>query len=251
MSEKKKKSKIVDVIFWIVMALVAVALLCVVFLGKQSDRPTFLFGKAMLWVETESMDPTIEAKSYIAVHESDGKDLNVGEVITFVCQDQTQATYGKLITHRIVEATADGYKTKGDNKLSNVDPWTVATDDVVAVYDNNLPFMTFVGRVFSSWVGLMIIGLVFVLTMGFVYIPDMVAAVKNDTDEDVQQAKQAEIERLVAEEVARLAAQSNAPNSAEIGNDTAVENNDVVSENADTKSDEPTDEQPTTNSDNN
>ena len=97
----------------------------------------------------------------------------------------------------------------------------------------------------------MIIGLVFVLTMGFVYIPDMVAAVKNDTDKDVQQAKQAEIERLVAEEVARLAAQNNAPNSAEIGNDTAVENNDVVSENADTKSDEPTDEQPTTNSDNN
>lgn len=229
MSEKKKKSKIVDVIFWIVMALVAVALLCVVFLGKQSDRPTFLFGKAMLWVETESMDPTIEAKSYIAVHESDGKDLNVGDVITFVCQDQSQATYGKLITHRIVEVTADGYKTKGDNKLSNVDPWTVATDDVVAVYDNNLPFMTFVGRVFSSWVGLMIIGLVFVLTMGFVYIPDMVAAVKNDTDKDVQQAKQAEIERLVAEEVARLNAQNNANNEV-VANETTMPTQDETSD---------------------
>lgn len=212
MSEKKKKSKIVDVIFWIVMALVAVALLCVVFLGKQSDRPTFLFGKVMLWVETESMDPTIEAKSYISVRQTDGKNLKVGDIITFVCRDQTQPTYGKLITHRIVEVTADGYKTKGDNKLSNVDPWTVATDDVVAVYDNNLPFMTFVGRVFSSWVGLMIIGLVFVLTMGFVYVPDLIAAVKSENEESADQIKQREIERLVAEEVARLNAQNKANN---------------------------------------
>lgn len=212
MSEKKKKSKIVDVIFWIVMALVAVALLCVVFLGKQSDRPTFLFGKTMLWVETESMDPTIEAKSYISVRQTDGKNLKVGDIITFVCRDQTQPTYGKLITHRIHEVTADGYKTKGDNKLSNVDPWTVATDDVVAVYDNNLPFMTFVGRVFSSWVGLMIIGLVFVLTMGFVYVPDLIAAVKSENEESADQIKQREIERLVAEEVARLNAQNKANN---------------------------------------
>ena len=78
----------------------------------------------------------------------------------------------------------------------------------------------------------------------------------NISDQAVERArfltgKQAEIERLVAEEVARLAAQNNAPKCAEIDNDTATENNDVVSENADTKSDEPTDEQPTTNSDNN
>jgi signal peptidase I len=229
MSEKKKKSKIVDVIFWIVMALVAVALLCVVFLGKQSDRPTFLFGKTMLWVETESMDPTIEAKSYISVRQTDGKNLKVGDVITFVCRDQTQLTYGKLITHRIVEVTADGYKTKGDNKLSNVDPWTVATDDVVAVYDNNLPFMTFVGRVFSSWVGLMIIGLVFILTMGFVYVPDLIAAVKSENEESADQIKQREIERLVAEEVARLAAQNKANNEF-VANETTMPTQDETSD---------------------
>lgn len=229
MSEKKKKSKIADVIFWIVMALVAVALLCVVFLGKQSDRPTFLFGKAMLWVETESMDPTIEAKSYISVRQTDGKNLKVGDIITFVCRDQTQPTYGKLITHRIHEVTADGYKTKGDNKLSNVDPWTVATDDVVAVYDNNLPFMTFVGRVFSSWVGLMIIGLVFVLTMGFVYVPDLIAAVKSENEESADQIKQREIERLVAEEVARLNAQNNANNEV-VANETTMRTQDETSD---------------------
>lgn len=229
MSEKKKKSKIADVIFWIVMALVAVALLCVVFLGKQSDRPTFLFGKAMLWVETESMDPTIEAKSYISVRQTDGKNLKVGDIITFVCRDQTQPTYGKLITHRIHEVTADGYKTKGDNKLSNVDPWTVATDDVVAVYDNNLPFMTFVGRVFSSWVGLMIIVLVFVLTMGFVYVPDLIAAVKSENEESADQIKQREIDRLVAEEVARLNAQNNANNEV-VANETTMPTQDETSD---------------------
>ena len=227
MTKKKKRSTVSDIILWTVMALIAVALVYVVFFGRQTDRPRFVFSKAMLWVETESMDPTIEAKSYISVRQTDGKNLNVGDIITFVCRDQNQPTYGKLITHRIHEVTADGYKTKGDNKLSNVDPWTVSEADVVAVYENNLPFMTFVGRVFSSWAGFMIIVLVFVLTMGFVYVPDLISAVKSENEESAEQIKQREIDRLVAEEVARLNAQNNANNANETTKPTQDETNDI------------------------
>ena len=186
-------------IFYIALVLI---LLIAVFLfvrGKKQE-PTFVFGRSFLWVETGSMSPTIEEKSYILVERSDGTGLQVGDVIVFVCRDASQPVYGSLITHRITEVTDGGYRTKGDNVLSTEDPWTVAPGDVVAVYRRGLGFLTVIARVFSSPVGLILIAVLFFGLCGFLYIPSMVKTYR----EEEQKEKDEELARRVAEEVARM-----------------------------------------------
>lgn len=186
-------------IFYIALVLI---LLIAVFLfvrGKKQE-PTFVFGRSFLWVETGSMSPTIEEKSYILVERSDGTGLRVGDVIVFVCRDASQPVYGSLITHRITEVTDGGYRTKGDNVLSTEDPWTVAPGDVVAVYRRGLGFLTVIARVFSSPVGLILIAVLFFGLCGFLYIPCMVKTYR----EEEQKEKDEELARRVAEEVARM-----------------------------------------------
>ena len=186
-------------IFYIALVLI---LLIAVFLfvrGKKQE-PTFIFGHSFLWVETGSMSPTIEEKSYILVKRSDGTGLQVGDVIVFVCRDASQPVYGSLITHRITEVTDEGYRTKGDNILSAEDPWTVAPGDVVAVYRRGLGFLTVIARVFSSPVGLILIAVLFFGLCGFLYIPSMVKTYR----EEEQKERDEELARRVAEEVARM-----------------------------------------------
>lgn len=203
MKKNNTLSKIANIV-WVVVIVVLLALVVVSLAGKNSGRPTFIFNRAVLWVETGSMEPTIETRSFVSVVKSDGQNLSVGDVITFVCTDKSQTVYGLLVTHRIEAVVDGGYKTKGDNTANVTDPWIVRPDDVVAVYTGNLPLLTWFGRVFSSWAGIAMIALVFVLAMSFVYIPDLVRAARSDIGEKADNAKQQQIDRLVAEEVARL-----------------------------------------------
>lgn len=203
MKKNNTLSKIANIV-WIVVIVVLLVLVVVSLAGKKSGRPTFIFNRAVLWVETGSMEPTIETRSFVSVVKSDGQNLSVGDVITFVCNDKSQAVYGLLVTHRIETVVDGGYKTKGDSAANVTDPWVVSPDDVVAVYKGNLPLLTWFGRVFSSWAGMAMIALVFVLAMSFVYIPDLVRAAKSDGGDEDDKAKQQQIDRLVAEEVARL-----------------------------------------------
>ncbi len=201
---KKKKSVAKSVVFYVFVALIAVAAVFAVFAGRTKDEPTFVFGRTFLWVKTESMETTIPARSYILVKKSDGKGLEKGEVIVFRCNDASSPVYGSLVTHRIYEVTDDGYKTKGDNVLSSVDPWTVKEDEVVAVYVRNLKFLTYVGRLFSSGFGFMLIAVIFVGLCGVFYVPDIVKALKEPDDEKAAKEKQEEMERRIREEIRKL-----------------------------------------------
>ncbi len=201
---KKKKSVAKSVVFYVFVALIAVAAVFAVFAGRTKDKPTFVFGRTFLWVKTESMETTIPARSYIFVKKSDGKGLEKGEVIVFRCNDASSPVYGSLVTHRIYEVTDDGYKTKGDNVLSSVDPWTVKEDEVVAVYVRNLKFLTYVGRLFSSGFGFMLIAVIFVGLCGVFYVPDIVKALKEPDDEKAAKEKQEEMERRIREEIRKL-----------------------------------------------
>lgn len=62
-------------------------------------------GYASYVVASSSMEPTIDPGSVIYVHATD--NYRPGDVITFVEDD-------RIITHRIVETTANGFLTKGD-----------------------------------------------------------------------------------------------------------------------------------------
>lgn len=201
---KNKKNIVGTVVFWTILVVVAVLALASVLTGKNTTSPPSLFGYSALWVETESMQPSISAQSYILVRKTDGRSLQPQDIITFVCRDSDSEVYGKLVTHRIVRVTDEGYKTKGDNPVCSEDRWTVTPDDVVAVYCKDLPVLTFFARLFSGWVGITCIGLIFVASMAFVYIPDLVKSMSSDEKE----AKQAQIELLVQQEVERLKQQN-------------------------------------------
>lgn len=187
----------------ILTAVVVILILLAVFasiISRKTNRPTFLFGYSVLWVETGSMEPEIPERSYILVKRSDGREIENGSVITFVCSDNTSAVYGSLITHRVIDRTDDGYKTQGDN--SSPDTWTVYEEDVVSVYLRGLPVLTACGRIFASPIGLMLIFAVFLGSCVFLYIPDIIKAVGGD--EKAEREKEKIIAERVKEEVRKL-----------------------------------------------
>lgn len=141
-----KCKKILSQILFYGALLLIVAASLLFFLQKKSGQTLFLFDRTLLWVETASMQPTIPEKSYILAKSTSAEAVQVGDVIVFVCRDTGSAVYGSYITHRITEQTPEGYKTCGDSPLSLPDPWTVQPEDIVAVYEKNLPLMTALGQ---------------------------------------------------------------------------------------------------------
>ena len=202
MNKQKNKKKWLFVALCVLIAVAVIIALVVVVTSKLSGMPTFIFGKTVLWVETGSMEPAIPAQSYVLMRKTDGKNLSKGDVITYICRDETQAVFGKLITHRIVDITVGGYITAGDAAVGS-DKLTVSCEDVVAVYEKNLPVLTFFGRIFSGWVGFALLAVLFFITVS-VYFADIVKTVSGEDDETIRQQKQQEIQRRIDEEVARL-----------------------------------------------
>lgn len=186
----------------IIVALVLLVVVCT-FINRSHGKPTFIFGGAVLWVETGSMEPCIPERSYVFVKKSNGANLNVGDVITFKCEDETSPVYGELITHRIVEVTENGYKTKGD--ASAPDKWTVSPSSVYAIYVKNLPVFTVAGRIFASPVGLILICVLFLWSCVFIYIPDVISALKSEEKKDKKQGlSDAEIDAEVQKRVKEM-----------------------------------------------
>lgn len=193
--------KIISVILLSLVVIAVIGLLVFSMINRSKNRPTFIFGYAILWVETGSMEPTISERSYILVKNSDGENLSKGDVICFVCEDETSAVYKSLVTHRIVDFADGGYKTKGDNTAA--DKWTVAPKDVCAVYVKNLNILTVFGRIFTSYIGLLIIFALFIVGCVFIYVPDIVNALR-DGKEDKKRLSEEEIEKLVQEKIKEM-----------------------------------------------
>lgn len=86
-------------------AVVAVnaALLFSRFVLKQ--EPPHMFGFYPMFVATGSMEPDLPAGSVVVAHAQE--EYQMGDVISF-------RQGGAVVTHRIVEVTAEGYRTAGD-----------------------------------------------------------------------------------------------------------------------------------------
>lgn len=196
-------SKIKKIIYIIALGAVVVSFVSVFIislLNRTNKEPAFVFGRAMLWVETESMEPAISSRSYILVRRSDGKNLEEGDIITFICGDPSSSVYGNLVTHRITSKVDEGYRTQGDNSMPDL--WTVPEENIIATYVKSLPVLTFLVRILASPVGLVIIVLIFIGSGMFIYIPDIVNALKDENKE--QKLKEKEIARRVEEEVRKM-----------------------------------------------
>ena len=174
-------------------------------ISRVQNKPAFVFGYSLMWVRTGSMEPAIEAKSFILVKDIKGQNPAEGDVITYVCADKTSGVYGSLITHRIIGTAEGAYITQGDASAGTE---TVLKENVVAVYVKNLPALTFFGRLYASPAGLIALITLFVCSCAFVYVPDIVSAFKGN---EPSAEKQKIIDERVKEEVEKLKAQSEKP----------------------------------------
>ena len=197
--QKSGKKLFRNIVFFVIVALILAAAFAMIINARKNKTPAFVFGKAFLWVETGSMKPAIDERSYVLVTKYDGGEIKKGDVIIFVCKDSSSPVYNALVAHRVERVTEDGFKTKGDANPS-IDAWTVKKEDIVAVYNKNLPVMTFLGRIFSSGAGLIIVIAFSLSACAFVYVPDLIKAVGELCEEE----KEKQISLRVKEEVARL-----------------------------------------------
>lgn len=207
------KKIISQVLFYLVLLLIVVATVFFI-LQKRSGKPLFLFDRCIMWVQTGSMQPTIPEKSYILVKNTRGAEPQVGDVIVFLCRDNTSPVYGSYVTHRVVEQTDQGYKTQGDSPLSYVDPWTVSAGDILGIYQRNLPAMTVMGRIFSTPMGMVIVFALFFAVCGFVCIPTFVKTLQKEPELTAE-----ELDDLVQQELHRLEKEGLSPHD-DLGSDT-------------------------------
>ena len=211
-TKKSKKSKklslAINIAVSVILVVFVLLAVIVMFTNKTKGKPTYVFGYAVLWVETGSMETTIPQKSYILVKKADEKTLAEagdleGKIITFVCNDPSSAAYKQLITHRVYEVTEEGLRTKGDNVLSKVDTWKVQESEIECFYVKNLKFLSVLGR-FMSGTGIIFIIAIFVAICAFIYVPDIMKSLKSSDDKNKEEDKEALMARLVAEEVERM-----------------------------------------------
>ena len=168
----KKKSvlrRVLNVVGVVVMLAIA-AFLAFVILSNVSGNVTFIAGKTVVWVKTDSMEPTIPAQSYVLVEKVDAKDLEIGDVIMFRSTDPTLG--GALNTHRIIGTDHRGwYVTKGDNN-GKEDEKRVNPVEVKGRYLKNLPTLTKVGRFLSTPVGITVMIAVLLAITAAAFAPE-------------------------------------------------------------------------------
>ncbi len=203
MEKEKKAGRVLRALSNAILILFVLLLLLAFFAGMIRKKPLFLFGYTYLYVETGSMENTIPTGSFILVQRVDGKEVAAGDIITFVCPDETSAVYGRLITHRVVGVSENGYRTKGDHVLATEDPFTVKPTDVVARYVRNLPFLSTVGRLFSSCFGLALIFSAFFFCVCSLVLPELNRKLRAETSA-AEKEKEAEMARRIGEEVEKL-----------------------------------------------
>lgn len=193
--------KIVDIIGYVVLALL-VAMTAFVFISNARGEAPF-FGKySVLFVLTDSMEPTIPEQSSILVEKTDPNTLNVGDIIVFISEDP--AIKGMRNTHRIVEINEDhtSFTTKGDHNLKN-DEYPVSAAAVVGKHVRNLPIVTRFARLLSQETGYAMVAVMVLLILMVIYLPDMKRTEKKQAEEQKKQHDDL-IDEMVKKEVERL-----------------------------------------------
>lgn len=110
--EKKSVGAIIrDTIVNIIMVLSIILFAIALYSGYiNQDNPdeAFLLGYKPVYVMTGSMEPTLKVNGVVIIKQIDYDDVQVDDIIMYEIDD-------KMITHRVVEITDEGIRTKGDN----------------------------------------------------------------------------------------------------------------------------------------
>lgn len=202
MMEKTKKKRIrkiiSDTLFGVIIG-AFVVLFGITLISKATGKT--ILNENIMWVKSDSMDPTFKQYSYILTKKIDGNDVEVDDVVTFIMRVDDPERNGQYNTHRVIEINdANQLVTKGDNPRYGQDANPVDRSDVVAIYKRNMPVLTFFGRLFMTPVGYVLS--VVIIVGGFSIWLAL------DITEKKKEKKQELIDRMVKEEVERLEKES-------------------------------------------
>ena len=141
----KRKIKVGEVIFTVLFLLVLFLVFSILISLVQGKTPN-IFGYSVLFVETDSMEPDIPAKSMILVKSRDfeKEPPKVNEV---VCYKTDKVIPGQIVlmTHRVIEV-GDGYVvTKGDNAIGN--DGKIDISQIEFSYVGNMPVVSAIAKV--------------------------------------------------------------------------------------------------------
>ena len=137
----EKTTKVSNIIVSIILV-ISIIFTAYVMISSARGKAVKVFGKSVLKVVTGSMEPSIHVGDYIIVENTDTSSLKDGDIISFYSEQSD--IKGLLVTHRIVEKTADGsYVTRGDANPVN-DSVTVRPERIVGKYTGKARFFMWV-----------------------------------------------------------------------------------------------------------
>ena len=149
---------------------------CVILLAAIIAVPRVI-GWRSFAVLSGSMEPTYHVGSLIYVKEVDPAELQVGDPITYVLNDDLT-----VVTHRIVEISEDGeyFKTKGDANDAE-DPNPVYYKNIVGKPMFTIPYMGYFSSFISTTQGKIISVTVFIALVVLSLLPELFKEDKKET----------------------------------------------------------------------
>ena len=194
---KQSFSKIWSIVSTVLVG--AVVVLAVLLLGGR------LLGWQVFTVVSGSMEPVYHVGDLLYVRPTDPADLQPGDVITFVMNEQLVVG-----THRSVEVEDTGerlyFYTKGDANAA-MDAAPVAQENVLGTPVFSIPLLGYVAAFVQQPPGSYVAVAVGAVLLALVLLPDLPGSKKRR--EHQQQAQQAAIDQAVAKALAEERARQN------------------------------------------
>lgn len=194
---KQSFSKIWSIVSTVLVG--AVVVLAVLLLGGR------LLGWQVFTVVSGSMEPVYHVGDLLYVRPTDPADLQPGDVITFVMNEQLVVG-----THRVVEVEDTGerlyFYTKGDANAA-MDAAPVAQENVLGTPVFSIPLLGYVAAFVQQPPGSYVAVAVGAVLLALVLLPDLPGSKKRR--EHQQQAQQAAIDQAVAKALAEERARQN------------------------------------------
>lgn len=78
------------------------------YVHRDNPNEAFLLGYKPVYVMTGSMEPTLKVNGLVIIKQIEYDDVQVDDIIMYEIDE-------KMITHRVIEITDEGIRTKGDN----------------------------------------------------------------------------------------------------------------------------------------
>ncbi len=248
-AKKTKKSTIIGYIVSILCLLLCLYITIEVIVANTNNRPPRIFNISISYVPTESMEPTINAGSYVMFTGVNQDNIKTGtgsilenhnnkdgDIIVFYNQKED-----KFIIHRVVgiEEDNDGryFITWGDNNI-RTDELKVRDNMVYGKYVTTLGFMSiFSGGVNTNLIFFILVG-IFVIMIAMqviqVVLKNKTESVKKKAKIDKEALREELKKQILEEEIAKLKAKNVelSKKNNELESKDSIESNDNDDEDA-------------------